>query len=125
MLRATSSYKNDGLGLELEGRFIGAWRVQVKSIVSRHFVRNGLLVDFSEVTYIDSVGEQLRLWLRDSHAKFVTETCHACDICERLQLAVQRDTDWFVPPLIEVHFPQTAPLPARASSPDSPGRGLS
>jgi hypothetical protein len=111
MLRATSSYKNDGLAPELEGRLIGASRVQVKSLVSRHFVPNGLLVDLSKVTHVDSAGEQLRLWLRDSHAKFVTETCHACDICERLQLAVQRDTERFVPPLTEVHFPQTAPLP--------------
>ena len=111
MLRAAFSHKNDGLTLKLQGRLVGAWAVEVKSLVARHFVPNGLLVDLSEVTYVDSVGEQLLLWLRDSQAKFVAETCHARDICERLQLALQGDADTFVSPLTEIHFPQTAPLP--------------
>jgi len=93
--------------------------------VSRHFVPNGLLVDLSEVTYIDSVGEQLLLWLRNSQAKFVAETYHARDICERLQLTFQGDADSSVPTLTEMHPPQAAHHPARASSPDSLGRGPS
>jgi hypothetical protein len=91
MLRAAFSHKNDGLVLKLEGRLVGAWAVQVKSLLSRHFVSNGLLVDVTEVTYVDSVGEQLFLWLRDLQAKFVAETCYARDVCERLQLDLKRD----------------------------------
>src|ERR1700739_1484378 len=86
MLRAAFNHKNDGLALKLEGRLVGAWAVEVKSLLSRHFVSKGLLVDVSEITYIDSVGEQLFLWLRDLQAKFVAETCYARDVCERLQL---------------------------------------
>lgn len=91
MLRAAFSHKNDGPVLKLEGRLVGAWAVQVKSLLSRQFVSNGLFVDVSEVTYVDSVGEQLLLWLRDIHAKFVAETCYSRDVCERLQLDLKRD----------------------------------
>lgn len=86
MLRAAFSHKNRGLMLKLEGRLVGAWAVQVKSLLARHFVSNGLLVDVSEVTYVDSVGEQLLVWLRDLHAAFVAETYYARDVCERLRL---------------------------------------
>ena len=59
MLRAFS-HKNDGLALELEGQLVGGWAVQVNSLLSGHFVsNNGLLDGVSEVSYVDSVGEQL------------------------------------------------------------------
>jgi len=102
MLRAEFNHKNKSLTLRLEGRLVGAWAVQVKSLVSRHFVSNGLLVDMSEVTYVDSVGERLLLWLRDLHARFVGETCYARDICERLHLTLQGDADGPVPSAAEV-----------------------
>ena len=124
MVRAQFHQTNDHLALKLEGRLVSARAVEVKSLVSRHFVPNDLLVDVSEVTYVDPVGERLFLWLRDLQAKFVAETCHARDIRERLQLALQGDADRSVPSLTEVHHPQAAPSPAWASSPDSPGRGL-
>ena len=104
MLRAAFSHKNDSLALKLEGRLVGAWAVQVKSLLSRHFVSNGLRVDMSEVTYVDIVGEQLLLWLRDLHAKFVAETCYARDVCERLQLDLRgkEDADGRGPSMTEV-----------------------
>ena len=48
MLRAAFSPKNDGLALELEGQLVEGWAIQVSSLLSRHFVSNGLLVDVSD-----------------------------------------------------------------------------
>lgn len=93
MLRAEFDHKSDHLELKLEGRLVGAWAVQVKSLVSRHLIPAGLLVDISEVTYVDSVGEQLLIWLRNLHTKFVAETCYALEVCERLHLTPQRRPD--------------------------------
>lgn len=76
-----------------EGPLVGAWAVQGKSLLSRHFVSNGLLVELSEVTYVDSVGKQLFLWLRDLQAKFVAETWYARVACERLQLDLKGKGD--------------------------------
>jgi hypothetical protein len=103
MLRAEFDQRNNGLTLKLEGRLVSAWAVQVKSFVSRHFVPNGLLVEISDVTYVDPVGEQLLLWLRDLQAKFVAETCYARDICERLHLTVKGAANVRVSPAAEVH----------------------
>ena len=123
MLRAEFNQRNNGLVLKLEGRLVSAWAVQVKSLVSRRFVRNGLLVDMSEVTYVDSVGEQLLLWVRDLHAKFVAETCYARDVCERLHLTLKGDADRPVPSATEVLPSSTeAPLPRPGDScPDIEG----
>jgi len=89
MIRAEFIQRNEGRALKLEGRLAGAWAVQVKSLLSRHFVSHGFLVDMSEVTYVDPVGEQLLTWLRDLHAKFVAETSYARDVCQKLQLDLQ------------------------------------
>ena len=87
MIRAEFIQRNHGRALKLEGRLVGAWAVQLKSLLSRHFVLHGFLVDVSEVTKV--VGEQLLIWLRELRAKFVAETCYARDVCEKLQLDLQ------------------------------------
>jgi len=118
MLRADFSHKNNCLGLKLEGRLVAAWAVQVKSLLSRHFVSSGLVVDMSEVTYVDSVGEQLLLWLRDLQAEFVAESCYARDVCERLNLALKEDAGRLARSAAEVHPSQTPippPVPGRCS----------
>ena len=102
MLRAEFNGKNGGSALKLEGRLVAAWAVQVKCQVSRHFVPNGLVVDLSDVTYVDSVGEQLLLWLRGLQSKFVAETCNAREMCERLQLNVEGDVGGHVSSAAEV-----------------------
>jgi hypothetical protein len=107
MLRAEFNQRNNGLVLKLEGRLVSAWAVQVKSLVSRHFVSNGFLVDMSEVTYVDSVGEQLLLWLRDLHAEFAAETCYVRDTSQGLHLPLKGDADRPVPSATEVHSPLT------------------
>jgi anti-anti-sigma regulatory factor len=89
MIQAEFTHKNEARTLKLEGRLVGVWAVQVKSLLSRHFVSNGLLVDMSEVTCVDSVGEQLLAWLRNLHAKFVADTWYARNVCEKLQLDLQ------------------------------------
>jgi len=117
MLRVEFNQRNKGLLLKLEGRLVSAWAVQVRSLVSRRFVRNGLLVDMSEVTYVDSAGEQLLLWLRDLQAKFMAETCYTRDICERLHPTIKGDADRPVPSATEV-------LPSSTVAPLSRPGGL-
>jgi hypothetical protein len=102
MLRAEFYQSNTPPSLKLDGRLVGAWAVQVKSLIARHFTPNGLLVDMSELTYVDSVGEQLLVWLRGLHATFIAETCYARDLCDRLDLRVKGDADRSVPSVTEV-----------------------
>jgi hypothetical protein len=93
MLRADLDRRKNRLELRLAGRLVGPWAVQVKALVSRHFIQTGLVVNLSDVTYVDSFGEQLLIWLRDLRARFVAETCYARDVCERLELMLQQCPD--------------------------------
>jgi ABC-type transporter Mla MlaB component len=102
MLRAEFHQIANGLTLRLEGRLVGAWAVQVKFLVSRRFVPTGMLVDLSEVTDVDSAGEQLLHWLGSVHALFVAETCYARDVCERLHLTLRGDADRSIQSATEV-----------------------
>jgi len=125
MLRAEFNQKKNRQVLNLEGRLVSVWAVQLKSLVPRSFVPSGLLVDISELTYVDSVGQQRMFLLRDLHAKLVVETCCAQDIYERLQLTLKGDADRTVPSATEVLPSSTAVhSPARAVFRDSSGRGL-
>ena len=90
MLRAEFHKLADVLILELEGRLVGEWAVQVKSLAANCSSPRSLVVNLSEVTYVDSVGEQLLVWLATFQAKFIAETCYARDVCERLHLTLAR-----------------------------------
>ncbi|HYB67122.1 MAG TPA: hypothetical protein VEC43_02245 [Candidatus Acidoferrales bacterium] len=106
MVRAQFHKSNGNLALTLEGGLESAWALQVKTLVSRRFVPNGLLVDMSSVTSVDSIGKQLLLWLNDLHAQFVAETCYARDICQQLHLKLNEDADKPAPAMAEVLSPR-------------------
>jgi hypothetical protein len=93
MLRAEFLHTDDVLTIRLEGRLVSAWAAQVKSLISRNVVPAGFLVDVSDVTYVDSTGEQLLIWLSALRAVFVAQTCYAHDVCERLHLTLKEDAD--------------------------------
>jgi hypothetical protein len=46
-----------------------------------------LIVDLTELSYVDSVGEQLLKWLASVGALFVAGTFYAIAICDRLRLS--------------------------------------
>ena len=77
--------------LRLEGRFVGDWAEQAKSLVTRGKVPAGLIIDLTDVTYVDSVGEEVLIWFRTIGAMFVAETSYALDVCERLHLLLKED----------------------------------
>ena len=49
-------------------------------------VPKGLIVDITDVSHIDSVGEQVLAWLASIGASFMAGGVYAASVCERLQL---------------------------------------
>jgi hypothetical protein len=88
MFRAEIHWLADGPTLKMEGRLIGAWAEQAKSLVTKNVVPKGLMVDLSDVSYVDKRGEELLNWLGSIGAKFVATNVYAGGICERLNLPV-------------------------------------
>ena len=91
MLRMEFHQLENSATLRLEGRFVGAWAEQARSLVTKAPLPRRLVVDLREASYVDSIGEQVLIWLCSIGAMFVAGSCYAVDVCERLQLPLERD----------------------------------
>ncbi len=91
MFRAEFDRLANSPTLRLEGRFVGDCAEQAKSLVTKTSVPAGLIIDLTDVTYVDSVGEEVLIWFRIIGAMFVAETSYALDVCERLHLLLKED----------------------------------
>jgi len=88
MFRAKIHQLENGPTLKMEGRLVGDWAEQARSLVMKDSVPKRLMVDLTEVTYVDSVGDQVLKWLESIGAKFIAKGVYAAGTCERLQLPV-------------------------------------
>jgi hypothetical protein len=90
MLRVEIQGSPDSLILKLEGRFTGDDAEHTRSLVAHCLAGVKLVVDLAEVTFIDSVGEDVLSFFGRFGAEFVAQTSYTLDICERLHLRVAR-----------------------------------
>lgn len=88
MFRAEIQWHANGPTLKMEGNLAREWAEQARSLVTKAVVPEGLIVDLTEVGYIDRAGEQLLKWLDSLGVEFVAESLYASGICERLHLPV-------------------------------------
>ncbi|HVO59566.1 MAG TPA: hypothetical protein VMT53_01455 [Terriglobales bacterium] len=86
MFRAQLTQLANGPTLKMEGSLVGDWAQEAKSLVTARPVPKGLIVDLTDVSYIDSVGEHLLAWLASIGACFKAKAVYAASVCERLQL---------------------------------------
>ncbi|MGO9405368.1 MAG: hypothetical protein ACLPVW_18060 [Terriglobales bacterium] len=89
MFRAEIHQLANGPTLKMEGRLVGDWAEQAKSLVTKASVPKGLIVDLTDVTYVDSVGEQVLNWFKSIGAAFLAKGIYAAGVCERLRLPFQ------------------------------------
>src|SRR5690348_12810400 len=90
MLRVEIFNSADTLKLTLEGRFTGEDAEQTRMLTTR--CRNGtrLIVDLTDVEFIDAAGEEVLSFFGRFGAEFVAPTSYTADICTRLRLAFAR-----------------------------------
>ena len=86
MLRADMQDSEQAVLLRLEGRFTGEDAEYVRMLVTRCNTERGLVLDGTQVTFIDSVGEATLSFLKRLGAKFVAEDAYLVDVCKRLDL---------------------------------------
>ena len=91
MFRAEIQWLADGPTLKMAGKLVGEWAEEARSLVTTDVVPKGLIVDLTDVSYIDSAGQRLLIWLGSVGAVFVATNVYAAALCERLGLvAVER-----------------------------------
>jgi hypothetical protein len=88
MLRVEILDSADSMKLTLEGRFTGEDAEQTRMLTTR--CRNGtrLVVDLTDVEFIDAAGEDVLSFFGRFGAEFIVPTSYTLDICERLNLSV-------------------------------------
>ena len=88
MLRVEISDSAETLVLRLEGRFTGEDAEHTRALAARFAARRKVLVDLTEVVFIDAVGEAVLSFLGQCRAQFVAPNSYVLDVCERLNLGV-------------------------------------
>jgi len=86
MFRAEIQWLASGPTLKLEGKLVADWAEQARCLVTKDVLPRDLIVDLTEVSYVDSVGEQLLKWLASVGAVFIAGNVYAFAVCERLRL---------------------------------------
>lgn len=87
MFRAEIQWLASGPTLKLEGKLVADWAEQARCLVTKDVLPKGLIVDLTEVSYIDSAGEQLLKWLASVGVLFVAGSVYAFTVCDRLHLS--------------------------------------
>lgn len=88
MLRVEISDSAETLILRLEGRFTGNDAEHTRTLAARFAARGKVLVDLTEVVFIDAAGEEVLSFLGQLGAQFVAPNSYVLDVCERLNLGV-------------------------------------
>ena len=74
--------------LKLEGKLVGDWAEEARSLVSKTSVPKGLIVDITDVSYVDAAGEAILSWFNSIGARFIDDAIYAAAVCEQLQLVL-------------------------------------
>jgi hypothetical protein len=88
MLRVEICDSAETLILKLVGRFTGDGAEQTRTLAARIAARRKVLVDLTEVVFIDAVGEEVLSFLGRFGAEFVAPNSYVLDVCERLNLCL-------------------------------------
>jgi len=88
MLRVEVQDSANTMTLVLQGRLVGEEAVSARSLMTRYRAGIRLIVDLSEVSFMDASGEDLLSFFARFGAVFIADTSYSQYICERLRLHV-------------------------------------
>ncbi len=90
MLRVEMHDAANAKVMRLEGRFIGDYAEYTRTLVTRSETDMRLVVDLTEVTAVDSVGEEVLSFFGRLGAEFIADDVYGRYLCERLRLPLVR-----------------------------------
>jgi hypothetical protein len=77
---------DNAMVMRLGGRLVGTYANEVRSLVARCRSPFELVVDLSELTFIDALGEEVLSWMSLMGGEFIARSLYALQVCERLHL---------------------------------------
>ena len=91
MLRVEFYELPDSMKMRMEGRFVRDFAEHARTLIGGSKLPSKLIVDLSEVNFVDAVGEDVLLWFKDIGLTFIAESAYSRDVCERLQLPIESE----------------------------------
>ncbi len=76
----------DRINVRVEGRFVGDFAEHARLLIAKSEAPSRFVVDLSDVSYIDEVGEQVLIWFNEIGVRFTADSLYSRGICEHLQL---------------------------------------
>jgi hypothetical protein len=76
--------------IRMSGRMTEGCLEEVETFVGTRGVLPDMIVDLSEVTYVDRDGEEVLCWLGELGAKFTADNSYGIHVCERLHLSIAK-----------------------------------
>ncbi len=86
MLRVEFQDVGNTVTMRLEGRLVGPFAKDTRDLLTRSKIPLRLVVNLSEVTFVDAVGEEMLSWLATIGGQFIADNCYPLHVCERLHL---------------------------------------
>jgi hypothetical protein len=90
MFRVEVQHGTDALVMQMEGQLSGDYAEYTRTLVTRCNAGMRLVVDLTDVTFADSVGEDVLSLFGRVGAEFIADNAYSRDLCERLQLPLAR-----------------------------------
>lgn len=90
MLRVEFYTKGNLIIMRIEGRFVGSFAQDAYNLVAAKQLPAGLVVDLTELSYIDEAGESVLSWLARIGCKFLAGNTYSSYICSTLSLPIAR-----------------------------------
>ena len=92
MLRVEFEDIGSTVTMRLQGRFVGLFAKDTRDLVTHWKIPPRLLVNLSEVTFVDAAGEEILSWLARIGGRFIADNCYPLHVCERLRLPMMPKT---------------------------------
>ena len=90
MLRVEIHDADGSMVMRLYGRLTGEYAEQIRMLVTRCNPETRLVLDLTDLIFVDAAGEEALAAFGQQHGEFVAETLYAKNLCERLQLPIAR-----------------------------------
>jgi hypothetical protein len=86
MVRVQFHEKDNTTTMRIEGRFVGRYAEDVRSLLASKQISGKLIIDLSELSWADLIGEEVLCWLGSIGCKFVAGNAYSSFLCEKLRL---------------------------------------
>ena len=81
-------HRANALVMKIEGQLSGNYAEHSRTLMTRCNTELPLVVDLTDVTFVDSEGEGVLSFFGRLGAEFIADNAYSRDLCERLNLAL-------------------------------------